>query len=62
MATVAIDRRKDERALFLFKIRSNEFHEYLMSMFNTSNNKNYTLKLRNNELDFALPYNRIQII
>lgn len=60
MATVAIDRRKDERALFLFKIRNNEFHEYLMSMFDTSNNKNYTL--RNNELDFALPYNRIQII
>jgi hypothetical protein len=48
-----LDRRKDKRALFMFKIRNNEFPKCLTSMFNTSNNKNYNL--RSNELDFALP-------
>jgi hypothetical protein len=44
-------RRKDKRGLYIDKIRNNEFLECLMSMFNTSNNKNYNL--RSNELDFA---------
>jgi hypothetical protein len=43
----------DKRALFMYKIRNNEFPECLTSMFNTSNNKNYNL--RSNKLDFALP-------
>jgi hypothetical protein len=48
-----LDRRKDKRVLFMYKIRNNEFPECLTSMFNTSNNKNYNV--RSNELDFALP-------
>jgi hypothetical protein len=47
-----LDRRKDKRALFMYKIRNNEFPECLTSMFNISNNKHYNL--RSNELDFAL--------
>jgi hypothetical protein len=39
-----LDRRKDKRALFMYKIRNNEFPECpnacMTSMFNTSNNKN----------------------
>jgi hypothetical protein len=47
-----LDRRKDKRALFMYKIRNNEFPECLTSMFNTSNNKTYNL--RGNELDFVI--------
>ena len=46
-----LDRRKDKRALFMYKVKNNEFPESQTSMLNTSNNKN----LRSNELDFALP-------
>ena len=49
----SLERRKEKRALFMYKIRNNELPKCLKSMFKSSNNKIY--KLRSNELDFTLP-------
>ena len=48
-----VDRRKQKKNIFMYKIKNNKFSECMTSMFNTSKNKNYNL--RNNDVDFAIP-------
>ena len=53
VATWLVDRRKQKKNIFMYKIKNNKFSECMTSMFNTSKNNNYNL--RNNDVDFPIP-------
>ena len=47
-----VDRRKQKKNIFMYKIKNNNHSECMTTMFNTSKNKNYNH--RNNDVDFAI--------
>ena len=47
-----VERREDNKAVFMYKIRKGEYLENISNLFKVANNQTY--RLRNNNFDYAL--------
>ena len=47
-----MERWKEKKAIFMYKVRNGSFVENMTSMFNVADNKNYSLRCNN--IDYSL--------
>ena len=50
-----MERWKEKKAIFMYKVRNGSFVENMTSMFNVADNKNYSLRSNNTDSSFDKP-------